>query len=151
MKDIVRYLGIDTRTQLLAECLWHLLEEPSGEIIASFYRDTRQSAMGMLFDEPTISRLQSKQREHWCALFKSHFDERYQRSATLIAIKHRELGLEPKWYIAGYALIKLRFLETLFKAELPQATTQALIATLEKYVAIDMALSLSIYSSWLVD
>jgi hypothetical protein len=151
MKDIVRYLGIDKRTQLLAECLWHLLEEPSGEIIAAFYRDSRQSAVGMLFDEPTISRLQSRQKEHWCALFKSHFNESYQRSATLIAIKHRELGLEPKWYVAGYALIKVGFIEVLLKAELPPGTKQALIAKLEKYVAIDMALSLSIYSSWLVD
>ena len=149
MKDIVRYLGIDTRTQLLGERLWGVLEEPSGEIIAAFYRDTRQSAVGMLFDELTIGRLQDRQKEHWRVLFTSQFDEQYQRSATLIAIKHHELGLDPKWYIAGYALIKLRFTERLLKAA--QATKEALIATLEKYIAIDMALSLSIYSSWLID
>ena len=68
MKDIVRYLGIDTRTQLLAERLWGVLEEPSGEIVAAFYRDTRQSAVGMLFDELTIGRLQDRQKEHWRAL-----------------------------------------------------------------------------------
>jgi hypothetical protein len=151
MKDIVRYLGIDTRTQLLAEQLWRVLEEPIGEIIAAFYRDTRQSAVGMLFDEPTITRLQQRQKEHWCALFNSQFDERYQRSATLIAIKHHEVGLDPKWYVAGYALMKLRFTEKLLQAELPQATKEALIATLEKYIAVDMALSLSTYSSWLID
>ena len=72
-------------------------------------------------------------------------------SATLIAIKHHELGLDPKWYIAGYALMKLRFTERLLKAALPQATKEALIATLEKYIAVDMALSLSTYSSWLMD
>ena len=151
MKDIVRYLGIDTRTQLFAERLWGVLEEPSGEIIAAFYRDTRQSAVGMLFDEPTIGQLQNRQKEHWRALFTGQFDEQYQRSATLIAIKHHELGLDPKWYIAGYALMKLRFTERLLKAALPQATKEALIATLEKYIAVDMALSLSTYSSWLID
>ena len=151
MKDIARYLGIDSRTQLLAEQLWRLLEGPSREVIATFYRDTRQSSIGVLFDEPAIGRLQIKQKEHWRALFNDRFDERYQRSATLIAIKHQELGLDPKWYIAGYTLMKLRFAESLRKMALPAESMEALITTLEKYVALDMALSLSIYSSWLLD
>ena len=151
MKDMARYLGIDSRTQLLAEQLWRVLEEPSDGVIADFYRHTRQSAVGVLFDEPAIGRLQIKQKEHWRALFNDRFDERYQRSATLIAIKHQELGLDPKWYIAGYTLMKLRFAESLRKIALPPATIEELITALEKYVAIDMALSLSIYSSWLVD
>jgi len=151
MKDIVRYLGIDTRTQLLAEQVWRLLEQPSTEIIASFYRDTRQSAVGLLFDVSIIGHLQKKQKDHWRTLFNSGFDEHYQRSATLIAIKHQEIGLDPRWYIAGYALMKLRFTETILRAALPQTTKEALITTLEKYVALDMALSLSTYSSWLVE
>lgn len=151
MKEIVRYLGIDTRTQLLAELLWGVLEEPSGEIIASFYRDIRQSNAGTLFDEASLDRLQNEQKEHWRALFTGQLDEHYQRSVNLIAIEHYELGLDPKWYIAGYALMKLRFTETLLKAALTQAMKETLIATLEKYIAIDMALALSIYSSWLVD
>jgi hypothetical protein len=35
--------------------------------------------------------------------------------------------------------------------EAPLPAKTALIVTLEKYVAIDMALALSVYSSWLVD
>jgi len=63
MKEMVRYLGIDTLTQLLAEQLWCFLEGPSREIIASFYRDTRESAVSLLFDERAISRLRERQRE----------------------------------------------------------------------------------------
>ena len=72
MEEIVRYLGIDTRTQLLAERVWQLLEEPSGEIVDSFYRNTRRSAVGATLDEPTIERLKTKQIEHWRSLFNSH-------------------------------------------------------------------------------
>lgn len=151
MKELLVYLGIDTRAQLLAERLWHFLDEPSTEIIASFYSDTRQSAAGLLLDEPTIARLQSKQKEHWRALFNSGFDETYQRSVTMIGIKHREIGLDPKWYIAGYALIKARFAEKILEAPVPQRMKSALIITLEKYVAVDMALALSTYSAWLID
>jgi hypothetical protein len=86
MKEIVRYLGIDTRSQPLAERLWQHLEEPSSEIIGAFYRDTQQSAAGLLLDEPIIERLSAKQKEHWRLLFNSGFDEAYLRRATLIGI-----------------------------------------------------------------
>ena len=151
MEEIVRYLGIDTRAQLLAERVWQLLDESSDEVIASFYRDTRQSAAGLLVDEAAIERLKVRQKEHWRALFNGEFDEKYRRSVTMIGIKHHEVGLDPKWYIAGYALMKIRFVEKLLEAPVSLRMRSDLIATLEKYVAIDMALALSVYSSWLIE
>lgn len=151
MQDLVRYLGIDLQTQSLARQLWRFLDEPSTEIIASFYRDTRQSGAGLLLGEPAIERLKIKQKEHWRALFNSGFDESYQRSVTMVGIKHYEIGLDPKWYIAGYALIKSRFAEKVLEAPIPTGLKSALIVTLDKYVALDTALALSTYSSWLVD
>ena len=152
MQDIVRYLGIDTRSQMLAERLWDFLDGPSSEIIDAFYRDTRQSAAGILLDEQMIERLMSKQREHWRSLFSSGFDESYLRRASMIGIKHHDVGLDPKWYIAGYALMKARFIEQLLlQTTVPLPLKSAMIIALEKYVAVDMALALSSYSSWLVE
>jgi protoglobin len=152
MKEIVRYLGIDTRSQLLGERLWQHLEEPSSEIIGAFYRDTQQSAAGLLLDESIIERLSAKQKEHWRLLFNSGFDEAYLRRATLIGIKHHEIGLDPKWYVAAYALMKARFAEhLLLHTDVPLPLKSALVVAFEKYVAVDMALALSSYSSWLVD
>ncbi len=151
MQDLILYLGIDARTQLLAKRLWQFLDEPSTEIIASFYRGTHQSKVGVLLDEQAIERLQIKQKQHWRALFNSGFDESYQRSVTMIGIKHHEIGLDSRWYVAGYALMKSRFAEKVLEAPVPERLKSALIVTLEKYVAVDMALALSAYSSWLVD
>lgn len=151
MQELILYLGIDTQARLLAKRLWHFLDEPSTEIIASFYRDTRQSGVSLLLDEQTIARLQIKQRDHWRALFNSDFDASYERSVTMIGIKHHEIGLDPKWYIAGYAIMKSRFAEQVLQAPLPKRLKASLVITLEKYVALDMALALSTYSAWLVD
>jgi hypothetical protein len=94
----------------------------------------------------------SKQREHWRSLFSSGFDESYQRRASMIGIRHHDVGLDPKWYIAGYALMKARFIERLLlQTTVPLPLRSAMIVTLEKYVAVDMALALSSYSSWLVE
>jgi hypothetical protein len=151
MQELIRYLGIDTRTELLAERLWHVLEQSADGIIATFYNSTRQSSAGLMLDEATIERLKIRQKQHWQSLFSSAFDEQYVRSVSMIGIKHHEIGLDSKWYIAGYAIIKAAFAEKIMEAPLPLKAKTALIVTLEKYVAIDMALALSVYSSWLVD
>jgi|SRR5581483_508086 len=151
MNELIRYLGIDTRAELLAERLWFLLEGSVEEIIAAFYDNTRHSGAGVLLDDASIERLKVRQKQHWHSLFCSGFDQDYVRSVSLIGIKHHEIGLDSKWYIAGYAIIKAAFAGKIMEAPLPLGAKSALIITLEKYVAVDMALALSAYSSWLVD
>jgi hypothetical protein len=151
MDELIRYLGIDTRAELLAERLWYLLEESVEQIIDGFYNNTRNSSAGLMLDEATIERLKVRQKQHWQSLFSSAFDEKYFRSVSMIGIKHHEIGLDPKWYIAGYAVVKAAFAQKILEAPLPLRAKTALIVTLEKYVAIDMALALSAYSSWLID
>ena len=104
-----------------------------------------------MLDDATIERLKVRQKQHWRSLFSSAFDEGYARIVSMIGIKHHEIGLDSKWYIAGYAIIKAAFAEKIMEAPLPMRAKSALIVTLEKYVAIDMALALSAYSSWLID
>jgi protoglobin len=149
MQELIRYLGINTRTEVLAERL--LLEDSADGIIAGFYSSTRQSSAGLMLDELTIERLKVRQKQHWQSLFSSAFDEQYVRSVSMIGIRHHEIGLDSKWYIAGYAIIKAAFAEKIMEAPLPLKAKTALIVTLEKYVAVDMALALSAYSSWLID
>jgi hypothetical protein len=151
MHELIRYLGIDTRAELLAERLWQLLEGSAEQIIADFYSNTRQSSAGLMLDDASIERLKVRQKQHWQSLFCSAFDQQYIRSVSMIGLKHHQIGLDSKWYIAGYAIIKAAFAEKIVEAPLPLQAKSALIVTLEKYVAIDMALALSAYSSWLVD
>jgi protoglobin len=143
MQELIRYLGINTRTEVLAERL--LLEDSADGIIAGFYSSTRQSSAGLMLDELTIERLKVRQKQHWQSLFSSAFDEQYVRSVSMIGIRHHEIGLDSKWYI------KAAFAEKIMEAPLPLKAKTALIVTLEKYVAVDMALALSAYSSWLID
>ena len=47
--------------------------------------------------------------------------------------------------------MRVRFVKKLLEAPVPLHVKSALIETLEKYVAIDMALALSTYSAWLIE
>lgn len=151
MHELIRYIGINTRTEILAERLWYLLDGWFDEIIGRFYTTTRQSSAGHILDDATLERLKLRQRQHWQSLFCSGFDEQYVRSVSMIGVRHHEMGLDFKWYIAGYAVIKAAFAEKIMDAPLPLKAKTALLVTLEKYVAIDMAVALSAYSAWLLD
>jgi hypothetical protein len=151
MDDLIRFLGIDARAKQYAKLVWPLIQDHAAGIIEDFYVEAGKSDMSHVLDAETIGRLKLKQKEHWQALFSSKFNQQYFNCASLVGIKHREIGLDPKWYIAGYSKIKGQFATLILDAPLSTSTQSNLVATLDKYVALDMALALSSYSSWLVD
>jgi methyl-accepting chemotaxis protein len=48
---------------------------------------------------------QKAQSRHWKAVATGRFDEEYAASSAAIGNRHARIGLEPRWYIGGYALI----------------------------------------------
>jgi hypothetical protein len=66
-----------------------------------------------------VQRLKVTQRKHWRSLFENQLDLQYFNSASLVGIRHSQIGLDPKWYIVGYARIKTDFSRVILNADLP--------------------------------
>ncbi len=62
--------------------------------LASFFRDAAH-----------ISHARQLQYDHWQTLFVEGFTDDYETRANRIGNVHARVGLEPKWYIAGYAVV----------------------------------------------
>ena len=151
MEELIRFLAIDAKARRDAEEIWPLIEHRAPEIIERFYADVRRSNIDLPLTSQMIDHLKTKQKEHWKHLFESRFDQRYFNHASLIGIKHFEIGLGARWYIAGYMKIKSDFSREILGAPLSSPSKTQLIVTLDKYVALDMALAISSYTSLLVD
>jgi hypothetical protein len=151
MEELIRFLAIDMKDRRNAEHFWPLVEYPLGSIIDNFYADIRRSSIDFLLSDQRIDHLKTKQKEHWKSLFGGRFDQQYFNSASLVGIKHYELGLDPKWYIAGYAKIKSDITVIILESTLSQPAKLEFVKTLDKYVALDMAIAISSYTSLLVD
>lgn len=151
MEELIRFLAIDLKDRRNAEDFWPLIEYPLDGIIDNFYADIRRSSIDFVLGDQTIDHLKIKQKEHWRSLFGSRFDQQYFNSASLVGIKHYELGLDPKWYIAGYAKIKSDITEIILESPLSPPAKLEFVKTLDKYVALDMAIAISSYTSLLVD
>ncbi len=45
------------------------------------------------------------QRQHWELLFSGRFDDAYRASVERIGTTHHRIGLEPRYFLGGYALV----------------------------------------------
>jgi len=52
-----------------------------------------------------MAHAKQKQLEHWNLILEGEFSDRYVASVTRIGEIHNTIGLEPKWYIAGYSFL----------------------------------------------
>ena len=91
----------------------------------------------------------SKQLEHWTGLFSGRVDEAYFARAERIGHVHSRIGLDPTWYIGGYASVLERVI--------PQMINRSFfglfggrrvgrdVATMIKIALLDMDVALSAY------
>ena len=99
-----------------------------------------------------MKRASDAQLQHWLNLFSGRFDDEYAASVRRVGLIHSRIGLEPRWYMGGYAFI-LDYLSTMasktFTSRLnpaaAQAKSAALICALNQAVMLDMDLAISIY------
>jgi len=103
---------------------------------AKFFRDGGQ-----------MSKAKGAQVRHWQAIVEGDLDEEYYNRAQRIGTVHARIGLEPRWYIGGYALVAQRLIEEVITAS--RLTSRRKLAqqinALMKAVLLDIDLSISVY------
>ncbi len=107
-------------------------------------------------DDSHINRAKSAQLGHWGAISSGEIDGTYVGNVRRIGQTHAKIGLEPRWYIGGYALL----LEHLFEAIIAESRPKSLLAfnqqtaqqnlvaklvALTKAAMLDMDFSISTY------
>ena len=149
--DLKARLEFARITKATAEDLraaWKSLDPFLPGIIDQFYRHIQTQPLMAAKLAGHLDRLKTAQAQHWKRLFAATFDESYMRGAYTIGDVHNRVGLEPRWYIAGYQFILNQLVETLLadrkisRKDQPRFT-RALIAA----VLLDVDLALSAYQN----
>ena len=104
-------------------------------------------------DETHIEHARSKQLEHWRVISTGRFDEAYYKSAHSIGLAHARIGLEPRWYVGGYAIMLEKVIEcvvqdtggTGFFSHRSSRDLAASLSALIKAVLLDMEVAISVY------
>jgi methyl-accepting chemotaxis protein len=127
--------------EVLAPVIDGLLDQFYGHI-------TRYPATASKFGGPDrIIHARRMQKEHWLEkVFAGNFDDAYFAQVTQIGKVHQKIGLEPRWYTAGYCFIlNLVFALAVEHYAKDPAKAGKVISAINKAAFLDMDLATSVY------
>lgn len=93
---------------------------------------------------------------HWANIARGDFNEQYAAKVRTIGMVHARIGLEPQWYIGGYAMIMDHLIRAAIAENFPKpgmfakrpveaAEFGGMLGSLAKAVLLDMDLAISVY------
>ncbi len=101
-----------------------------------------------------------RQQQHWGIIASANYGDDYVRGVRTIGQVHARIGLEPRWYIGGYALLTERLVKAVIREDWPRGLlarkdgAEALgrkVSSLIKAILLDMDFAISIYLETLED
>jgi methyl-accepting chemotaxis protein len=125
--------------------------------LESFYGQVRSFPETRRFfaGESQISSAKNLQVKHWDTISSGRFDEDYVAAITAVGEVHARIGLEPRWYIGGYALVAETLIAKVLEARWPKGgfgakgppakKVGAELGAMVKATMLDMDFAISVY------
>ncbi|WP_421852380.1 methyl-accepting chemotaxis protein [Oricola sp.] len=158
LENRLSFMELDDRDREQIRKLAPIVAKHLPEGLERFYAKVRQTPEVAHFfqDDVHMDSAQNAQIEHWTAITNGEFDEDFANRVRTIGSVHAQIGLAPRWYIGGYALIMERLVAAVMEQQWPSRglfskrgdgaqETSALLVNLFKAILLDMELSISVY------
>ncbi len=139
-----RFIGLDPASCALLTAFWPAIEPELPAVLNGFYQHvmTIPSLRKLVGDQ--LPRLKQAQMAHWRRLFSGRFDAAWLSGVRSIGQVHHKIGLEPRWYIGGYAYVLNRLIGLALRTHRWSPGKLApLIGALNAAVMLDMDIAIS--------
>ncbi|MFN3671341.1 MAG: methyl-accepting chemotaxis protein [Bosea sp. (in: a-proteobacteria)] len=157
IQDRLAFLQIDQQTKDDVRRLKPIVAARVPRALDKFYQNIQRYPQTCKFfaSPEMMSSARARQISHWDVILEGEFGEDYYERVSTVGRTHARIGLEPRWYIGGYALV----LEDLIRAAIAEhdRTKNWLqgrgqsdqlansLAGLSKVVLLDIELAVSVY------
>jgi len=146
-----RFIGLDPEACRLLLAFWPTVQSELPKIIDAFYQHVTTIPHLKQLIGDRIPQLKQVQTAHWQRLFSGRFDGVYYTGVRTIGLVHHRIGLEPRWYIAGYTFVLNRLVAlALGSRRWSPAKLAPLIAAINAGVMLDMDIAISVYQEALL-
>lgn len=158
------FIGIDAPVMARMKALKPVLMAALPSALQAFYDRllTQPKMKAMFTSSEMVDHARERQHAHWDLISDGIYDEdKYLKAANHVGQVHARLGLEPSWYIGGYACIAQHLVAAVVMAHAPKrrfwqkrSNSEAAIedlAALIKAIFLDMDLVISNYLASLKD
>ncbi|SIQ94539.1 methyl-accepting chemotaxis protein [Rhizobium sp. RU35A] len=154
LKERLDFVGLDeAQRRVLAE-MRPMLAGAIGPALDVFYeKAARHPHTAAFFRNPAhVAHAKGRQVQHWDGIASGRYDEAYVDAVSTVGRTHARLGLEPRWYIGGYAMIMEGIIKAVIGSQLKglfvekkaKAVEQQL-CTVVKAALLDMDYAISVY------
>lgn len=160
ISDRMDFIGLDDEACTQIKSLKPIIERELPQALDGFYEKLRKTPEVRKFfsDDAQMASAKNAQLGHWEEFSSGRFDSTYVKNVHKIGGVHARIGLEPKWYIGGYAILVEHIVKEVIKEYWPKQTgifskkpkTNAeelgsKVTSLLKGVFLDMDLAISVY------
>lgn len=139
-----------THIELLPQ-IWKVIRPSLDDVMAQFYRHLATVPHLKTLIDGRQNQLIKAQTKHWERLFSGTLGEEYAKSVLAVGDAHFRIGLEPRWYIAGYQLVTNELLGILIsKSNFRSQQLKDRSAALTKIIMLDLDFAISAYQTALL-
>lgn len=150
----LEFLGINDSVRATLREFKPIAARALGPILDGFYNHVAgwSDLVKMFGGQDRMNYAKQKQIDHWMNILNGTFDDSYVESVTKIGMTHNRLGLEPRWYIGGYAFIgsglvaeTVKYYQKGWNNKKAQENIIRTVDALNKALMLDMDFAISVY------
>jgi len=155
LSERLEFMRFGAEDRARAERQAPLFKASIGRALDAFYDHIGQTPglSKMFSSEDHMRRVKASQAVHWERLLSGQLDDDYLDHARRIGEAHARIGLEPRWYLGGYAMVLSGMIDELLPAMLRggflgrrrKAEAAATLGLLVRLAILDMDLAISTY------
>jgi methyl-accepting chemotaxis protein len=157
LKSRLSFMRLDARALERIGGIHDVIAQALPAALDAFYTQVRNCPETSRFfsSEKHIDAAKQRQSSHWDRIAKGQFDQDYVAAVTTVGETHARIGLEPRWYIGGYALVLEKLITEIVAARWPKGRfggkiegadeRGAEISAIVKAALLDMDYAISVY------
>jgi methyl-accepting chemotaxis protein len=156
LEERLDFIGMDQHARKVLNGLQPLINQSIGPALVAFYDKVKATPeTGRFFrDDSHMAAAKDLQAQHWRTITSGNYNEDYVSSARRIGQAHARTGLEPRWYIGGYAVVIGQLIHALVKEQWPSLLQMGkrrpedvaeALSVFVKAAVLDMDLAISVY------
>ena len=154
MQERLDFIGIDAEVRQALKDARPAALAALPEAMARFYDliDRTPAAAAMFKDGTSKSRARSAQETHWGRLLDGRIDDQHAATVKRIGLAHAKLGLEPRYFVGGYANVAADIITDMIAAQLGaavlpgrRAKAQRCVDALIRVLMLDMEMAITAY------
>ncbi|RDJ15898.1 globin-coupled sensor protein [Rhizobium grahamii] len=154
LKQRLDFIELDDAARTALREMRPAISELLGGALDKFYAKlAKTSEVASFFaDKAHMGHAKKRQEDHWANLAGGNFDESYVKGVVAVGKTHARIGLEPRWYIGGYALLMSELVKGLMAKQWPSMfgrqqgkVLAEKLAAVIKAAMLDMDYSISVY------